>query len=189
MADRKQQPMQFEGSKIDALYSWLSYDLQKMKEDLMKELKYASIQTGAFYNELNKDKNSAAQAMTQEIRFSYKQNQNIYDGLTKMIDGKFAAMEEMLQKALPADNFDYTRIAEETGDKILELISDAKDNQSNVVDSITNSVTEKVVESLPYPEKVDYARVAEIAEAAAASAVEKALNALADKMVTPEVDY
>ena len=32
MADKKQ----IETSKIDALYSWLSHDLQKMKKELMK---------------------------------------------------------------------------------------------------------------------------------------------------------
>ena len=34
MADKKQ----MESSKIDALYSWISYDLQKVKSELLNEL-------------------------------------------------------------------------------------------------------------------------------------------------------
>ena len=76
MADRKQQQLQ-QTSKIDALYSWLSYDLQRMKGELMNELKYSSVQIGSLYQEMKADKSSSAQAITQEIRFSYKQNQTI----------------------------------------------------------------------------------------------------------------
>ena len=171
MADRKlQQPMQFEGSKIDALYSWLSYDLQRMKGELLKELKYASVQTGAFYRELQGDKDNSARAITQEIRFGYKQSQNIYEGLSKLLgeenarlgelDAKVASTEALLKKI----------------DALLESLP-ACSNASVDVDAIVGGVTEKVVESIPYPEKVDYARISEIAEAAA----EKAVCAMAEK--------
>lgn len=103
MADRKQNQA---ASKIDALYSWLSYDLQRVKSELMNELKMASVQTGALYQEMKNDKDSSSQAITQEIRFSYKQNQTIYDGLSKMLteevgerlnsmDQKMSALEEI----------------------------------------------------------------------------------------------
>ncbi|MBE7085557.1 MAG: hypothetical protein E7366_00180 [Clostridiales bacterium] len=103
MADRKQNQA---ASKIDALYSWLSYDLQRVKSELMNELKMASVQTGALYQEMKSDKDSSSQAITQEIRFSYKQNQTIYDGLSKMLteevgerlnsmDQKMSALEEI----------------------------------------------------------------------------------------------
>ena len=69
MADRKQ----IEASKIDALYSWLSYDMQKMKAELMNELKYSSVQFGSLYSEMKNDKEKSSQALAQEIRYSYKQ--------------------------------------------------------------------------------------------------------------------
>ncbi len=81
MADKKQ----LEASKIDALYSWLSYDLQKMKSELLKELKYSAVQVGSLYQAVQNDKDKSAQAISQEIRYSYKQNQTIYDGLATML--------------------------------------------------------------------------------------------------------
>lgn len=81
MADKKQ----LETSKIDALYSWLSYDIQKMKAELVKEMKYSSVQMGSLYQALQADKDKSSQAISQEIRYSYKQNQTIYDGLAEML--------------------------------------------------------------------------------------------------------
>ncbi len=220
MSDRRQQQsFQFDGgNRIDALYSWLSYDLQRMREDILKELKYSAVQTGSMYQEMNKTKDDSARAITQEIRFSYKQNQTIYDGLAKMLTeevggkigameeqfsafteireindklfallsdtvlpkmDKLAQMEELLKKvdlaiaALPVDTVDYTRIAEEVGDRVLELFNDARANQASVVEEIKNcvdydkiidSVAEKVVESVPYPEKVDYRKIESLVE-------------------------
>ncbi len=81
MADKKQ----LETSKIDALYSWLSYDIQKMKAELVKEMKYSSVQMGSLYQALQADKDKSSQAISQEIRYSYKQNQTIYDGLATLL--------------------------------------------------------------------------------------------------------
>ena len=41
-------------SKIDALYSWLSYDLQKLKKELLNEMKYSSVQIGSLYGEVKR---------------------------------------------------------------------------------------------------------------------------------------
>ena len=90
MADKKQANKQKPEavSKIDALYSWLSYDLQKMKGELLKELKYSSVQFGSLYQEIKNDREQSSKAIAQEIRYSYKQNQTIYDGLAEMITVK-----------------------------------------------------------------------------------------------------
>ena len=102
MADRKQ----MESSKIDALYSFLSRDLQRMKAELMNEMRMSSVQMSSVYKEMQSDKDKSAQAISQEIRYSYKQNQTIYDGLTTLLtedvaerlnamDEKTASIEEM----------------------------------------------------------------------------------------------
>ncbi|MBQ8309275.1 MAG: hypothetical protein IJX96_05525 [Clostridia bacterium] len=91
MADKKQ----LETSKIDALYSWISYDLQKLKGELLKEMNYSSVQVGSLYQALQTDKDKSSQTISQEIRYSYKQNQTIYDGLSAMIDD---AAKNVLQK-------------------------------------------------------------------------------------------
>ncbi len=232
MADRKiqqqQQQQQPQGaSKIDALYSWLSYDLQRIKGELLKELQYSSVQVGSLYQELKNDQATSARAITQEIRFGYQQNQNIYDGLSTMIteklgdtslekkeetfsaaeqvralQEKLAAVSEQLKAlekiedtiaSISADSVDYTRISEEVGDKMLEVLGGLKDGQNSALEKMTidydriiNGAAEKVVESLPYPEKVDYRRITDIVNTAASAAVEKAM----EKVCAPaEIDY
>ncbi len=268
-------------SKIDALYSWLSYDLQKLKKELLNEMKYSSVQIGSLHGELKGDNEKTSKTITQEIRYSYIQNQSIYDGLsasiaetvakiedvisrldafasdelaegvkekvagvlppiedtlneiklsylqhqsiyedlkslisdnviTKMDDvyARFTlveqmdeSLEEIRQKiadlaetlesadyknlveqivaAIPvAENVDYVRIADDVGDKVLELLGDVLVQQPEKeekpveakidYDRIIYGAAEKVVESLPYPEKVDYRRIDDSFAAAAA---------------------
>ena len=141
MADRKQT----ETSKIDALYSWISYDLQKMKSELMNEMKYSSVQMGSLYQEIKSDKDKSSQAISQEIRYSYKQNQTIYDGLAKMLteevgdrlnsmDEKVADLEE-LQKA------------------IQNAVADVVSKLDEVQDNVADAVKAKVDEVLPQLEE------------------------------------
>ena len=141
MADRKQT----ERSKIDALYSWISYDLQKMKSELMNEMKYSSVQMGSLYQEIKSDKDKSSQAISQEIRYSYKQNQTIYDGLAKMLteevgdrlnsmDEKVADLEE-LQKA------------------IQNAVADVVSKLDEVQDNVADAVKAKVDEVLPQLEE------------------------------------
>ena len=273
MAEQKQPVnQQASVSKIDALYSWISYDLQKLKKELLSEMKYSSVQIGSLYGEIKGDREKSSQAITQEIRYSYIQNQNIYDGLSTLLADSVAkvdevigrldafasdtlaegvkekvagilppieatlneirfsylqqqsiyeslkklintdvvskmdevyarfslieqmdsALEEIRQKvadfmetvesdsnkklvenivaAIPvAENVDYTRIADEVGDKMLEVLGDVlvpqKEKEEKEVnakidyDKIIYGTTEKIIESLPYPDKVDYRRI------------------------------
>ncbi len=237
MADRKQQLQQT--SKIDALYSWLSYDLQRMKGELINELKYSSVQIGSLYQEMKADKASSAQAITQEIRFSYKQNQNIYDGLASMLtqevgdrmdsmDEKLSSIEQIRalneelnalvgENVLPQVDTVSAKLAllekiEEMLVAINEAIAALPSKETideaisaipvNEVDynKIINGSAEKVIEAMPYPEKVDYNRISDFAQQAVGSAVEKVLAALnADSLsdvvaakvaeVAPQIDY
>ena len=186
MADRRQQnqTQPTPVSKIDALYSWLSYDLQRMRKELINELKIASVQTSSLYQELKADKNTSAQAITQEIRYSYKQNQTIYDGLASMLTKDVGAKINSLEEK-------YALLEE-----LYALVS-AQGAAPSVADvdynKIINGSAEKIIESLPYPEKVDYNRISEIAENAVAMALDKAVDALADKLLdkiaVPAIDY
>ena len=78
--------------------------------------------------------------------------------------------------AIPvAENVDYNRIVDEVGDKMLEILGEVvaqepapapvavtQPVQAEVdYDKIIYGTAEKVVESLPYPEKVDYRRIDE----------------------------
>lgn len=297
MADKKQN-----NSKNDALYQWISYDLQRMKAELMKEMKISSIQLGALYDRVKADKDDSSAAIAQEIRYSYKQNQNIYDGIASMVKGevseKLNAVQEKLQaiekletilndlgelkysysqlqgafegvsawtegatpkldqlveksdyleaiyakvadqtcelseeecakianavdekssvhsaqvieaiNAIPvAENVDYTRIVEEVGDKMLELLNELKATETvaevaeyEAIDyeKIAGDTAGKVVESLPYPDRVDYARIEAMLANVTATAPEidydRLAEAVASKVVVsqtaPEIDY
>ncbi len=96
--------------------------------------------------------------------------------------------------ALPtAENVDYSRIVEEVGDKVLDLLQQTKGEEPASVlpvetkidyDRIICGAAEKVIESLPYPEKVDYSRIA-IDQDALADAVAAKIAVPA----VPEIDY
>ncbi len=141
MADKKQ----FEASKIDALYSWLSYDLQKIKGELLNEMKYSAVQVGSLYQEIKGDREKSSQAIAQEIRYSYKQNQTIYDGLATMLseqvgqrlasmDEKVASMEEIkvavadaLAKLSVLDTFNLDTLSETMKEKLAEVLPQLED--------------------------------------------------------------
>ena len=225
MADRKQQQLQ-QTSKIDALYSWLSYDLQRMKGELMNELKYSSVQIGSLYQEMKADKSSSAQAITQEIRFSYKQNQTIYDGLASMIthevgdrmnsmDDKLSSIEQVRALNEELNSLVGENVAPQIDnisaklallEKIEGMLASINETIASLpaaevdYNKIINGSAEKVIEALPYPEKVDYQRISDLTQQAVASAVEKALsalnvdalaNAVAEKVAAtaPQIDY
>ena len=119
--------------------------------------------------------------------------------------------------AIPvAENVDYTRIVEEVGDRMLEIVNEFKANAEPQpapvefdYDKVVYETAEKVVESLPAVEKVDYARLdesfvkaaegvkvdAEAIRAVVAEEVQKAVaaidvnaiaEAVASKVVMPE---
>ena len=288
---------------VDAmgLYQWIANDLQRLRNELLKEMRYSSVQVGSLYQEIKADKETSTSAISQEIRYSYKQNQTIYDGLATMltqevgdrlnsVDEKLSALSEIQtlldeirevkysymqlqsiyegltalitedvasklgsiddkvslleqidatlaaiateqetlaatinekteetvasysQKILDAvaavpvaENVDYDRITDEVGDKLMDILSEIKNEQGAPVqesceakidyDRIIYGAAEKVVESLPYPEKVDYNRIDEsIAKAVSAIVIpeidyEKLAEVVAAKVVVPEIDY
>jgi hypothetical protein len=99
------------------------------------------------------------------------------------------------------ENVDYTRIAEETSEKVAEktenLIGEKLAGFDPIdYDKVIYGVTEKVVESLPYPEKVDYARIDESFQNAKTAAIDedalvaKIAEAVLARIPQPEpIDY
>ncbi len=277
MADK----MRNDNSQIDVLYQWISYDLQKIREELMNELKISSVQISSLYGSLKADQDTSSSAVAQELRYGYKQTQGVYDGLSSIIktdvsdkidalNEKVATLEQLqallneiselkysymqLQTvyenlsaivsgevvpkldaiadkeemkeiveesvsvhsreildavaAIPtAENVDYDRISEEVGDKLLETLNALKAEESPIeipeidYERVAGDTAAKVVESLPYPEGVDYARIEQsiadevakavnvglIAEAVtAAISVDAIAEAVVSKIVLPE---
>ena len=142
MADKKQ----FEASKIDALYSWISYDLQKLKGEIMNEMKYSSVQLGSLYQEMKSDKEKSSQAISQEIRYSYKQNQTIYDGLaamlTKEVGERLNSMDEKISSLEGIQSLVAEAAAKLNAIDISSVTETVKDEVSAVVPQLTDAVDE-----------------------------------------------
>lgn len=141
MADKKQ----METSKIDALYSWISYDLQKMKSELMNEMKYSSVQLGSLYQEVKNDKDKSSQAISQEIRYSYKQNQTIYDGLATMLTEEVGARLNAMD--------DKVASLAKTQETIQEVVAEVITKLDSVQEEVASSVKQHVDEVLPQLEE------------------------------------
>ena len=173
-------------NKIDLLYKWLSYDLQKMRNELMNEMKYSSLQVGSLYTQLKGDRESEVSQITQELRYTYKQNQNIYDGLSTIISGevgakldameeKFGAVEQV--KELLGDigelKYSYQQLqvsyeslsgvlSEEVAPKVDEIASKLEilEKLENIIAENNRQVLEAVAAIAP-SDNVDYERIAD----------------------------
>ena len=157
MADKKQ----LEASKIDALYSWISYDLQKMKGELLKEMKYSSVQIGSLYQAVQTDKDKSAQAISQEIRYSYKQNQTIYDGLatmlTKEVGERLNSMDEStatISEAQTAMKQAIDTAVESVMQKLEAVEGDVAALENVDVETLAEKVKESVADVIAQLEEV-----------------------------------
>ena len=157
------------GSQIDALYQWISYDLQKMRADLLKEMQMSSTQVGSLYNEIKADNKQSSEAIAREIRYGYKQNQNVYDGLSEVIK------DEVSSKL---DSMEANSLSGEKLEELLNEVSELKYSYQQLqaayegVEPKLDSLAEKV-------EKLDElsARLQEVCDKFDLTAVE---NQLAD---------
>ena len=127
------------------------------------------------------------------------------DKISETISGAIkAAVAEQIQQVLDAiaaipvaENVDYTRIVTEVTDRVGELLSDNNANTATEVDydKIVYETAEKVVESLPPVEKIDYDKLSDmIASKIAAPAVDydlladKVADKVAEKLATKETE-
>ncbi len=205
MADKPK----IQNSKLDALYQWLSLDLQKTKEELMNELKISSAQIGYLYQGIKNDKDNSSVALEREIRFGYKQNQNIYEGLDKLVKTEVAAridaMDEKMAQLKRIDDvmaaieqldYNYKHLMannEALSDKIsnefvpkLETIVD-KDGVKAIVEECATANTQKVLDgvaTLPAREEVKT-----IVEEATNVHNQQVLDAIAAIPAAEAVDY
>lgn len=180
---------------IEGLYNGLSYDLQKMKKELMNELKYNALQASSLYQSVQKETGAAtetnaqtAQSMVRELKYGYQQNQMIYeslsgiltdDVLTKLetVEGKVEVLEE-IDKALA-----------DIKEKLEELASRSEPDY----EVLAESVKEKVSEILTAQEEVDYDKITESVcektESSIAAHNKEILDAVAAIPVAENVDY
>ncbi len=215
MADNKK----VENSKIDALYQWISYDLQKIREDLMGELKISSAQIGYLYKGIKGDKDTSSAALENEIRYSYKQNQNIYEGLANLlktevaeritsIDEQLSALEQLQAILSEISDLKYSCgqlqalyeglsviLSGDVAPKLDAIVS--KEEMKELVDesaAVHTQTLSEAIAAIPAPEAVDYARISEevsdkILELLNALKANEEANAVETESVTADVDY
>ncbi len=158
---------------IDGLYNWLSYDLKKMKEEILKELKASMQQTNSTCQAIQEDTATAAadtqkkvDSVLRELKYGYQQNQAIYEDVCQVISDTVANKPE--ETAATDDGVDVDTLAEIVKEKVVEAfpVYDELDT-----DKIVDSVTEKTAESnqkvldavaaIPLAENIDYTRIVE----------------------------
>ena len=182
MADRKK--TNESSNKIDLLYKWISYDLQRMRNELLNEMKYSSLQVGSLYGQLKGDRENEVSEITQELRYTYKQNQSIYDGLSTMItdevssklasfDEKFAALDKLqellsdigeLKYSYQQLQASYESVAGVVNDEVAPKV-DAIASKIESLDQLENAINENnrqvldAVSAISVADPVDYERI------------------------------
>ncbi|MBR1974560.1 MAG: hypothetical protein IKA20_01795 [Clostridia bacterium] len=185
MADRKH---------YEALYQSIARDLYKAKAELLTEIKASTEQLNALEEGM---KSEGGASLAQEIRYLQKQNQTVYVGLEELVNQKLDEIRSLLGD-LDELKYSYQQLQtayeglsdklDVHNDKVIDAVSKAVD-----YDRIIGGTVEQVVQSMPCPEKIDYARIEEMIAKSVASALnvdaiaEKVAEKLAEKEQTYEV--
>ena len=193
MADKQNVYSKMEETK--GLLTEVSKKVDKLKAEIMNEMRYSSVQIGSLYQEMKADKDRSSQAISQEIRYSYKQNQTIYDGISEMISCNVMEKLNVLEELLTETKYTYAQ-QQAIYEGVSALISE------DVVPKLENVATR--VETLEYVEKAvadiitmiednDYKAllesVSEKTEEIVSSHTRQILDAVATIPVAENVDY
>lgn len=153
-------------------------------------------------NETDYDK--VAETVKERVAETLNFEEPDYDKIAELVAEKTEAQtaahsKEILDTiaAVPtAENVDYNRIVDEVSDKVLEKVTELLEEKTNEeketkgsaeYDRIVYGTAEKVIESLPPVERVDYTRIAE-ANALTDETLEKIAEAVAAKIQIPEAE-
>ncbi|MFQ7076854.1 MAG: hypothetical protein ACLRSW_02340 [Christensenellaceae bacterium] len=177
---------------IEGLYNGIAYDLQKMKKELMNELKYSAMQSSSVYQSIQKETSSAvetnaqtAQSVVRELKYGYQQNQMIFESLSSILKEDACALETMEGKAELLERSTKPLDRRKAG----ELASRPQPDY----EEIAETVKEKVVEAIPAAEEIDYDKitesVSEKTETSLSQRNKEILDAVAAIPVAENVDY
>ena len=176
---------------IDNLYKKIVVEvftrLQAHKTELNNELKYTSAQINSFCEITQKDSAAmvernqmALEMISRELKYGAQQDQMIHQDLVHLIsEDLMAKIDELASK--------YEQVTEQNA-SILAATSNMKGCE-NIDEELVDRVAAKVVESLPFSEKVDYKQIEEIVQGAALDANMLA-EVVADKVLEslPTID-
>lgn len=213
-ADRAVMEIKYLYSQNQSIYESLSSALNELKESAgaFNEEFAAKIEEtldaldekieNLLANETDYDK--VAETVKERVAETLNFEEPDYDKIAELVAEKTEAQtaahsKEILDTiaAVPtAENVDYNRIVDEVSDKVLEKVTELLEEKSNEeketkgsaeYDRIVYGTAEKVIESLPPVERVDYTRIAE-ANAFTDETLEKIAEAVAAKIQIPEAE-
>ena len=213
-ADRAVMEIKYLYSQNQSIYESLSSALNELKESTgaFNEEFAAKIEEtldaldekieNLLANETDYDK--VAETVKERVAETLNFEEPDYDKIAELVAEKTEAQtaahsKEILDTiaAVPtAENVDYNRIVDEVSDKVLEKVTELLEEKSNEeketkgsaeYDRIVYGTAEKVIESLPPVERVDYTRIAE-ANALTDETLEKIAEAVAAKIQIPEAE-
>ena len=213
-ADRAVMEIKYLYSQNQSIYESLSSALNELKESAgaFNEEFAAKIDEtldaldekieNLLANETDYDK--VAETVKERVAETLNFEEPDYDKIAELVAEKTEAQtaahsKEILDTiaAVPtAENVDYNRIVDEVSDKVLEKVTELLEEKSNEeketkgsaeYDRIVYGTAEKVIESLPPVERVDYTRIAE-ANALTDETLEKIAEAVAAKIQIPEAE-
>lgn len=213
-ADRAVMEIKYLYSQNQSIYESLSSALNELKEGAgaFNEEFAAKIEgtldaldekiENLLANETDYDK--VAETVKERVAETLNFEEPDYDKIAELVAEKTEAQtaahsKEILDTiaAVPtAENVDYNRIVDEVSDKVLEKVTELLEEKSNEeketkgsaeYDRIVYGTAEKVIESLPPVERVDYTRIAE-ANALTDETLEKIAEAVAAKIQIPEAE-
>ena len=213
-ADRTVMEIKYLYSQNQSIYESLSSALNELKESAgaFNEEFAAKIEEtldaldvkieNLLANETDYDK--VAETVKERVAETLNFEEPDYDKIAELVAEKTEAQtaahsKEILDTiaAVPtAENVDYNRIVDEVSDKVLEKVTELLEEKSNEeketkgsaeYDRIVYGTAEKVIESLPPVERVDYTRIAE-ANALTDETLEKIAEAVAAKIQIPEAE-
>lgn len=213
-ADRAVMEIKYLYSQNQSIYESLSSALNELKESAgaFNEEFAAKIEEtldaldvkieNLLANETDYDK--VAETVKERVAETLNFEEPDYDKIAELVAEKTEAQtaahsKEILDTiaAVPtAENVDYNRIVDEVSDKVLEKVTELLEEKSNEeketkgsaeYDRIVYGTAEKVIESLPPVERVDYTRIAE-ANALTDETLGKIAEAVAAKIQIPEAE-
>lgn len=213
-ADRAVMEIKYLYSQNQSIYESLSSALNELKESAgaFNEEFAAKIEgtldaldekiENLLANETDYDK--VAETVKERVAETLNFEEPDYDKIAELVAEKTEAQtaahsKEILDTiaAVPtAENVDYNRIVDEVSDKVLEKVTELLEEKSNEeketkgsaeYDRIVYGTAEKVIESLPPVERVDYTRIAE-ANALTDETLEKIAEVVAAKIQIPEAE-
>lgn len=201
---------------LENMFKAIAENLKAVKRDVLNEMKYTSMQTGALYESVEKVNEDTYAALKKEISAICANFKSLSDDMQK----KLAALSEngcenavmevkyvfsQNQSIYEALSEEIAQLKEKTEEGFEELLGkvgetisvleekiDALHAQEIDYEALAETVKEKVVDALPY-EETDYDRIAESVaektEAQVAAHSKEILDSIAAVPVAENVDY